>query len=171
MPTSTACERPAKDFDDDTKDAGEIGAGHTVTALYELVPGGAKVEGKGGTAKTLKYQQTDQPQEKPATKLSDAAKSGELLTLSLRYKQPDADESTKLEFTLKDAGAKFNRSSKEFQFAAAVASYGMLLRGSKYRGSATFSAVEEIASGALGKDQHGYRTEFLDLVRRAEQLK
>ena len=151
----------AEDFNDDTKDAGEIGAGHTVTALYEIVPPGkpapaASVEG-------LKYQQPGQP--------SDAAASGELLTLKLRYKQPDAQESQEpLVFTLRDEGQAFGRASADFKFAAAVASFGMLLRDSQHRGETSYDAVLEIAQSALGPDRDGYRAAFLDLVRKAKAL-
>jgi len=152
----------AEDFDNDEKDAGEIGAGHTVTALYELVPAGVEVEG-------LKYQSNSEG-EKKDVKLTRAAKTGELLTLALRYKKPAEDKSKRIEFPLKDSKTKFNRSSKDFQFAAAVASFGMLLRNSEHCGSATLSATEEIAGGAIGKDPNGYRAEFLELVRKAEGL-
>jgi Ca-activated chloride channel family protein len=167
-----------KDFDDDKKDAGEIGAGHTVTALYELVPPGADEAIAGGEAQPqpLKYQQTT-PIEKPAEApqrpepaLTEAAKSGELLTLSLRYKQPEASESTKLEFSLPAKAASFNRASPDFQFASSVALFGMLLRGSKHSGTGKFATVEEIAGSTVGQDPHGYRQEFVELVRIAEQL-
>lgn len=158
-----------EDFDDDTKDAGEIGAGHTVTALYELVPAGADVKEERGGGK-LKYQKTEAPDPKKPEDLTDAATSGEMLTLWLRYKQPDGDKSRRLEFTLKDGGQKFNRASQDYQFAAAVASFGMMLRGSEHQGSMSYSAIEEIASSAVGKDPKGYRMEFVDLVRKASQL-
>ncbi len=162
----------AKDFDDDKKDAGEIGAGHTVTALYELTlvgeePVADDVKGDFGE-EPLKYQQTDEDGNGQPTK---AAKSGELLTLKLRYKRPDADKSTKVDFVLKERGTRFNRSSKDFQFAAAVASFGMLLRDSEYSGTGSFTAIEEIATGATGKDTRGYRAEFVELVRAASKLK
>jgi Ca-activated chloride channel family protein len=170
----------ARDFDDDTKDAGEIGAGHTVTALYELVPAGSNEKipdideaTKGGPS--LKYQQVEQKpaKEKGAAevKLTDAAKNGDLLTLALRYKQPEGDVSTKREFTLPAESKAFNKASRDFQFAASVASFGMLLRNSKYAGDATFASVEEIAGAALGADKQGRRKEFTELVQLAEQLR
>ena len=171
----------AEDFNDDAKDAGEIGAGHTVTALYELVPAGAEVKPLVPTAKVdpLKYQgvedrgqrtgdRENESRNQPA--LTDAAKSGELLTLKLRYKQPDGKESKLLEHPLKDRGGKFNAASKDLQFAAAVASFGMILRGSEHRGQSNLAAVSEIAGGAIGQDEGGYRSEFLDLVRQAQAL-
>jgi Ca-activated chloride channel family protein len=171
----------AKDFNDDKKDAGEIGAGHSVTALYELVPVGAKeaavaaVEGE-----PLKYQRAEDRGQKTeasgkrqlpdGSDLTDAAATGELLTLKLRYKEPDGVESRLIEFPLKDRGGKFNAASKDLQFASAVASFGMILRGSEHKGSGNLAAVSEIASGSLGEDKSGYRAEFVDLVRRAQSL-
>jgi Ca-activated chloride channel family protein len=177
----------APDFDDDTKDAGEIGAGHTVTALYELVPAGSKeaipgIDGEGEKQEEppLKYQRTSESSDssdnppgdaKPQPlKLTKAAGNGELLTLALRYKQPDGEKSTKLEITLPAGTKQFNKASRDFQFAASVASFGMLLRHSRYAGNATYAAVEEIATGALGKDSEGRRAEFVELVRAAEGL-
>jgi Ca-activated chloride channel family protein len=171
----------AKDFDDDTKDAGEIGAGHTVTALYELVPAGSDekipdIDEATEDGQPLKYQQVEQKaaeDEKKATEvqLTDAAKKGDLLTLALRYKPPEGDVSTKREFTLPAESKAFNKASRDFQFAASVASFGMLLRGSKYAGDATFASVEEIAGASLGDDKQGRRQEFVELVQLAEQLR
>jgi Ca-activated chloride channel family protein len=161
----------AEDFNDDKKDAGEIGAGHSVTAIYELVPAGAEVKKVGGESPTtdpLKYQAIDKEvQEANEGRLTEAAKQGELLTLKLRYKEPDGDTSKLLEYPLKDKGSSFNSASKEMQFASAVASFGMVLRQSEHRGTSNLAAVEEIATGALGKDDGGYRAEFVDLVKRA----
>ena len=156
----------AKDFRDDKKDAGEIGAGHTVTALYEIVPAGSGQA--SATAKEgLKYQKPRPAEQQP---LSEAAQSGELLTLRLRYKQPDGQKSSELEFTLEDSEKRFGEASTDFRFASAVASFGMVLRRSQHAGDATLAAVEEFAAGAIGEDSHGYRSEFVDLVRRARQL-
>ena len=150
-----------EDFNDDKKDAGEIGAGHTVTALYEIVPTGKAV----GTPSVdpLKYQQSAKP-------TSEGATSDELLTLKIRYKQPDGDTSTKLEFPISDAGGSFAEATDDFQFAAAVASFGMLLRNSEHRGNTSYAAVLEIAESGAGRDLHEYRAEFLQLVKRARQL-
>jgi Ca-activated chloride channel family protein len=168
----------AQDFNDDKKDAGEIGAGHTVTALYELVPVGAKPEQAAPQpgVQPLKYQETGDSGQEPVAssqepaKLTEAAKSGELLTLKLRYKEPAGQESKLLEVPLKDRGGKFNAASKDLQFSAAVAGFGMILRGSEHKGSASLAAVEEIASGAIGEDAGGYRAELVDLVRKAASL-
>jgi secreted protein with Ig-like and vWFA domain len=160
-----------QDFNDDRKDAGEIGAGHTVTALYEIEPAGSPdaarsilKDGDVGGESSLKYQQA------PRENLTPAAQSGELLTLKIRYKEPDKDTSKLLEFTAKDDGRRFGEASADFRFAASVASFGMMLRSSPYRGNLTYAAVAEFAAGALGKDANGYRAEFLDLVRGAEKL-
>ena len=145
------------EFNDDAKDAGEIGAGHTVTALYELVP--KKANPKFTTSDGLKYQRVATPTE-PPKELTDAAKTGELLTLSLRYKRPDADESTLLESVVKNEQRAFDDASADFRFAASVASFGMHLRNSKHRGSTSFAAIEETAASAIGDDPQGHRTEF-----------
>lgn len=152
-----------RDFDNDRKDAGEIGAGHTVTALYEVVPahdGGPTTSAE----RPLKYQRV------PDKRLTHQARTGELLTLRLRYKEPEQNESRLLEFAAKDSGVRFDQASTEFRFAASVAAFGMVLRDSSGRGSATLAAVEEYAAGTVGKDVNGHRAEFLDLVRRAKSL-
>ena len=151
----------AEDFNDDTKDAGEIGAGHTVTALYELVPAGQEA----GTppVDALKYQQ--QP-----LALSEAAATGELFTLKLRYKEPDGNTSKLLRFPVRDSGQDYAAAPVDFKFAAAVAGFGMLLRDSPYKGNSTFDSVLELAEEGRGTDRHGYRTEFIDLVRKAQGL-
>lgn len=157
-----------QDFNNDQKDAGEIGAGHSVTALYEVAMVGAP-EVKAPSGEPLKYQQV--PAEKPAKELTEAAKNGELLTLKLRYKQPEGKESKLIEFALKDRGGQFNSASPEFQFSSAVVAFGLVLRNSEHRGSANLSAVSEIAGAVTGEDIGGHRAEFLDLVRRAKALR
>ncbi len=152
----------AEDFNDDKKDAGEIGAGHTVTALYEIVPADAKVDVDAADVDALKYQRPAQ--------LTDEADSDELLTLKLRYKQPDGDKSTLISFPVDDNTQRFSEATDDFQFAAAVASFGMLLRDSAYSGNATYDAVSEIAAASVGEDEWGYRSEFLELVKQAKEL-
>ena len=110
----------------------------------------------------LKYQTRVEP--------TEAAESDELLTLKLRYKQPDGDVSKLLEFPLKDIDQAFSKADRDYQFAAAVASFGMLLRNSKYKGDATYASVLEIAAPAAAEDASGYRPEFLELVRKAGRL-
>ena len=149
-----------EDFNDDTKDAGEIGAGHAVTALYEIVPAGGDIPTPD--VDELKYQ-------KPSS-LTKEAKSGEMLTLKLRYKQPDGEKSKLLEFPVKDSGKKADAASGDFKFASAVASFGMLLRGSKYAGDATYDSVLKLADAGKGDDTHGYRAEFIDMVKQAKKV-
>jgi Ca-activated chloride channel family protein len=151
----------AEDFNDDTKDAGEIGAGHTVTALYEIVPAGEKLDTP--PVDPLRYQQLARP--------TDAAASRELLTLKLRYKAPDGQESkAPLVFPVTDAGLQFGQASHDFKFAAAVAGFAMLLRDSQYRGSLTYDAVLEIAQEGKGADRSGYRAAFVEMVGRAKGI-
>ena len=169
----------AEDFNDDKKDAGEIGAGHTVTALYEIVPVGEPVA--SAAVDDLKYApQAVTTEEKvaeqkendePADDDKDQPASDELLTLKIRYKAPDGDVSSKLEFPINDAGQTFAQATDDFKFASAVASFGMLLRNSEHKGNATYAAAAEIAEAASKThDPHGYRQEFVDLVKRAQEL-
>ncbi|GIW80566.1 MAG: hypothetical protein KatS3mg105_2373 [Gemmatales bacterium] len=149
-----------EDFRDDKKDAGEIGAGHTVTALYEVVPAGVKIDLP--EPEKLKYQKPANPENKP---------SDEWLTVKVRYKLPDEKQSQLFEKAFIDEGARWQDASDDFRFAAMVASFGMLLRDSKYKGNATFASISEMAANALGRDPFGYRAEFLKLVERASHLK
>jgi len=151
----------AEDFNDDRKDAGELGAGHSVTALYEVVPVGTPgVSARG--VDPLRYQQP-----RAAT---ETAGSGELLTVKLRYKLPDGDRSWLMARPLTDRGLGLSAASADFCFAAAVAEWGMLLRGSRFRGEASYAQVADLARGALGSDRGGYRAEFLRLVGTSRQL-
>jgi Ca-activated chloride channel family protein len=154
------------DFNDDTKDAGEIGAGHTVTALYEVVPAGkaSQPADKARPAvEPLKYQK--------GTTLTDKAASGELMTLSLRYKQPDGQESKKLEFAVKDTGQRYAQASGDFKFASAVALFGMLLRESPHKGTGTLDAAVELAQEGRGSDLDGRRAEFIELIKASKGLR
>ena len=157
----------AQDFNDDKKDAGEIGAGHTVTALYELIPAG-----KAGKKEAKKLPEVDALKyQTPAEPVPQAKElAGELLTLKLRYKQPEGDVSKLLEQPLKNEVTSYAKASPDFKFASSVAGFGMLLRHSKYHGSATFDAVLELAQEGIGHDEGGYRKEFLELVRKAKSL-
>lgn len=150
-----------EDFADDTKDAGELGAGHTVTALYEIIPYGSEEEFPG--SEDLKYQQTQISRE--------AFKSNEVLTLKLRYKQPDGDRSRLIEHPLKDRQVVLAEASDNFRFAAAVAAYGMLLRESDFIGDMTYSQVVVLAREGKGRDVHGYRAEFVQLVEKTQLLR
>ncbi len=150
----------AEDFKDDSKDAGEIGAGHTVTALYEIVPAGQPVP--ESDVDPSKYQELNE--------LTEAAASDELLTVRLRYKDPDGQTSKPLEVPVIAEETSFDDVTDDFQFAACVAQFGMLLRDSKHRGDASFDSVLEIAAASLGPDDAGYRAEFVELVKTARGL-
>jgi Ca-activated chloride channel family protein len=151
-----------EDFNDDTKDAGELGAGHTVTALYEIVPVGVNVP--VGSVDKLKYQQT-----KNDVSLPKFADSKELLTVKLRYKEPDKDVSRKLEVPVLANRMNLN-ASQDFNFAMAAAMFGQLLRDSDFTGNAKYSDVINLARKGLGNDPNGYRHEFIRLVEAVEQL-
>jgi Ca-activated chloride channel family protein len=155
-----------EDFNDDTKDAGEIGAGHTVTALYEVVPAGQSAPGTPAVD-PLKYQGAAASE--PVSAILRPI-SPELLTLKLRYKQPDGDVSKLLEFPLTDRGETWEKSSRDFRFAAAVAGFGMLLRESPHRGTATWESIRELAMEGRGEDRTGYRGEFLTLIDKAKAV-
>ena len=165
-----------EDFNDDKKDAGEIGASHAVTALYEVVPAGTAAKGAADerpSVDPLKYQKPAQPAATATATTTTAAggHSGELLTLKLRYKQPDGDTSALIETPVKDAGQTFAKASRDFKFASSVAAFGMILRESPHKGRATYGAVLEWAEdGLAGKDRSGYRNEFVELVKRAKGM-
>ena len=148
---------PKEDFNDDARTAGAVGAGHTVTALYELVPAGMAATTPG--VDPLKYQKPVQP--------SASADSNEILTVKIRSKEPEKDQSVLSEFAVKDSAQKFSRASQDFKFAAAVAAFGMVLRDSPYKGSANLESVLEWAKEGRGTDSQDYRQEFIRLVHRA----
>ena len=145
-----------EDFEDDKKDAGEIGAGHTVTALYELIPA------KGATTDGLRYQ-----------KQVKEGFANELAFLKIRYKDPvvkdakSVEESTPIPFSLTD----LTQTDDDYRFAAAVAEWGMLLRNSKYKAKSSYKQVIDLAKNAIGKDEEGYRKEFIRLVELSEKIK
>ncbi|MCC7014629.1 MAG: VWA domain-containing protein [Planctomycetes bacterium] len=150
-----------EDFADDAKDAGEIGGGHTVTALYELVPVGVPFEvASSGAVPT-----DSRPQ------LERTPDEGQVCLVQLRYKAPDGDSSRLTSHVVRAANDDFAHASLDQRFAAAVAAFGMKLRGSPHVVQLSFADIERLASGALGRDERGYRVEFLDLVRRAGQLR
>jgi len=156
----------AEDFNNDLKDAGDVGSGHTVTALFEIVPLGVGVDVAGGAgAEPLRYQQ-------PAVAATrSATTSREMLNLRIRYKDPEGSESKLLEVPLVDRGAPFASANTDFRFAAAVAGFGMILRDSPYKGSATLDWVLATATNSRGADKNGYRDEFIRLVQRAMQIR
>ncbi|MGB2579664.1 Ca-activated chloride channel family protein [Elusimicrobium simillimum] len=142
-----------QDFNDDKKDAAEMGAGHTVTILYEVIPVDVKSE-LAPDIDTLKY-----------AKKSDGIGSGELLTVKIRYKEPSSDKSKLMEKEL-DANSyvAFDKSSDDMRFAASVAQFGQILKGSQYKGDMTVKQVLDTAKKAKGTDDEGYRAEFIRIV-------
>jgi Ca-activated chloride channel family protein len=156
-----------EDFNDDKVDAGEIGAGHTVTALYEIVPVGVKIEHESPSVDPLKYQSD-------ATLLrryNDDANLGELLTLKVRAKAPDGEQSALQTFPLTDSGSHFATASADLKFATAVAGFGMMLRDSEHRGATSWTKVSAWARAGISDDLGGYRHEFLELIDKAAALK
>ena len=147
-----------EDFEDDKKDAGELGSGHTVTALYEI-----KLANKSSLKKNaLKYQTTN---------LNNVAKEGdEVATVKFRYKKPDGKKSILLQEVIPYKNNYVNDMSENFRFSAAVAGFGMLLRNSEHKGDASCKSIIDLASNAKGKDPEGYRSEFIQLVKLSEHL-
>lgn len=150
---------PARDFNDDKKDAGEIGAGHRVTALYEVIP---KEHMPAEINLSLKYQAA-------AIKKSDAT-TAEFCTVKLRYKQPDADKSVLIERPVSTPDNLILQATQDFDFQSSVVAFGMLLRNSAHRGNTDFGLIRELALGGVGNDRYGYRREFYSLVLKAERL-
>jgi Ca-activated chloride channel family protein len=151
----------ARDFNDDQKDAGEIGAGHTVTALYEVIPVGVK-SSFSGSVDDLKYQ----VETKPVIRNN----SREIMTVKLRYKKPDGDLSKLIEQPVMDSSIAFDKTSENFRFSAAVAEFGMLLKQSPFRQDADFDRLISTAQKSIGKDNEGYRAEFVRLAKSAKLL-
>ncbi|MFY0684925.1 MAG: von Willebrand factor type A domain-containing protein [Balneola sp.] len=148
-----------EDFNNDEKDAGELGAGHTVTALYEVIPHGVDLDPSLSDIDPLKYQTPTEP------------KNGfgdELMTVKLRYKKPDGDKSILLSTIVKNSTDE--TLSENLGFAASVASFGMLLRDSKFKGNSSFKLVQDLAKESKGSDDNGYRSEFIKMVELAELL-
>ncbi len=151
-----------EDFNDDKKDAGELGSGHTVTALYEVIPVGVKSDFLK-SVDTLKYQKNVVP-------LSRSAQTDEILTVKFRYKAPDGDVSKLIEHPVKDNQVAIARTSDNFRFAASVAQFGMLLRNSEFKSNASYADVLSLARKAKGNDEEGYRSEFIRLAESAQLL-
>ena len=158
---------PAKeDFNNDSIDAGEIGAGHTMTALYEVVPVGVEMPA-ASDGDPLKYRMAKP--DHPKAKAGNPA-SAEMLTLKIHYKDPAGDVSNKLEYTLYDKGTGFADATEDFKFASSVAAFGMILRDSPYKGSATLADIAAWGRAGVGRDAGGYRNEFLGMVERSKGL-
>jgi Ca-activated chloride channel family protein len=153
-------ELAARDFNNDWKDGGEIGAAHTVTALYEIIPASHAVRPE---VDPLKYQSSPRP---VCTSIT-----GELLTVKIRYKHPDGNRSAKFEFALDDNGCRYEDASRDFKFASAVACFGLLLRHSPYVSNVSYDDVINWAHDAKGSDRGNYRSEFINLVETARALR
>jgi len=151
-----------EDFNDDKKDAGELGSGHTVTALYEVIPVGVESDFLK-EVDPLKYQKNVVP-------LSKSSQTDEILTVKFRYKAPDGDVSKLIEHPVKDKQISIAKTSDNFRFAASVAQFGMLLRNSEFKSDASYSDVLNLARKAKGNDEEGYRSEFIRLVESAQLL-
>jgi Ca-activated chloride channel family protein len=151
-----------EDFNDDKKDAGELGSGHTVTALYEIIPTGINSSFLANVD-PLKYQGKIE-------KLSNIKQTDELVTVKFRYKAPDGEVSRMIEHAIVDNKVNADNTSDNFRFAASVAEFGMLLRNSKFKGQASFDNVLSSAKKAKGQDDEGYRSEFIRMVGTAQLL-
>jgi Ca-activated chloride channel family protein len=151
----------SEDFNDDTKDAGELGSGHTVTALYEVIPVGVK-DDFTKLVDPLKYQSND--------KRSATNTTNEIMTIKLRYKQPDGEISKLITNTVTDNHVDLSNTSDNFRFSAAVAEFGLLLRNSEFKQQASYQQVINLAGSAKGNDLNGYRSEFVQLVQSAGSL-
>ena len=148
----------AEDFNDDTKDAGDLGAGHTVTALYEVIPAGVASATPVRGLDDLRYQSTE---------VRSEASSPELMFVKLRYKDPDGKRSRLLTRKVIDGTTM---PSSDFTFAASVAAFGMVLRDSRYCGGTDMEEILRWARSSVGEDLQGYRSEFVELVRAAHKL-
>ncbi len=149
-----------EDFNNDKKDAGELGAGHTVTALYEIIPAGSKQ--KLNNVDPLKYQETK-------AKFSTAS-SNEIMTVKFRYKPPKEDKSRLIVVPVVDNNVALSKTSDNFRFSAAVAGFGMLLRDSKFKNNLTYDNVISLAKNSKGDDENGYRTELVSLIESCSLL-
>ena len=151
-----------EDFTDDTKDAGELGAGHSVTALYEVIPSGVESEVKLPEIEASNAQLNSV---EPAV-----YGDNELMQVQLRYKLPDHNDSQLLTYPLEDQGLRLEEASTNFKFSAAVAAFGMVLRGSQFKGTASFEQVLSWANDSQGPDLDGYRAEFIRLVQNSKKI-
>ncbi len=151
-----------EDFNNDKKDAGELGAGHTVTALYEIVPKGVPISNALLPVDPLKYQTKTEVEE-----ISNDYKN-EVMTVKLRYKKPDENNSSLITKVVNTSDS--HEISRDLAFASSVASFGMLLKDSKFKGDSSFDMVKELAQNGKGEDRNGYRSEFIKIVELAELL-
>ncbi|HWK89138.1 MAG TPA: von Willebrand factor type A domain-containing protein [Longimicrobium sp.] len=147
-----------EDFNDDARDAGELGAGHSVTALYEVIPVGVRTDARIRGVDSLRYSIPPRP---------GARQTGELAFVKIRYKLPDSETSRLMEQAVREGG---RAPSADFSFATAVAGFGMLLRDSEHRGTLTLDQVIRMAERSRGRDPQGYRADFIRLARRFGEL-
>jgi len=144
-----------EDFNNDKKDAGELGSGHTVTALYEIIPVGVEDQ-YTDSIDPLKYQDSKT--------IKKRNYGNEMMTVKLRYKQPDENTSKLLSKTVKNKVSEFENTSDNFRFSASIAGFGMILRDSEFKGKSDFKQVIKWANAAKGQDKNGYRAEFIRLI-------
>jgi Ca-activated chloride channel family protein len=149
-----------EDFNNDRKDAGELGAGHTVTALYEVIPAG--VQSDFYSIDPLKYQ--------PANQSPEEEYGNELLTVKLRYKEPDKNKSVLISETVRTSAVSIDETSDDFRWSATVAAFGMWLRKSEYLNGYTLEEISEMAVIARGSDPEGYRSELIRLIKSQANL-
>ena len=153
----------AQDFNDDKKDAGELGAGHSVTALYEVIPVGVETDVNLPDVEDLRYQQNNVD--------PSAYNSDELMLVKFRYKEPKGTVSKLIQQPVVDGGLQFENASNDLKFAAAIAQFGMILRDSEYKGNANFNDVLKLAKESKGVDLEGYRAEFIKMVETSRGLR
>ncbi len=154
-----------EDFNDDTKDAGEMGAGHSVTALYEIVPSNVSFDDQSSNIDALKYQN------QKASKTNATANKGEILTVKVRYKEPTADISTKTEHILAATDyTPIETASNNFQWASTVTTFGIKLQNTPLEKDISYEALLEVAQKAKDKDSFGYRQEMIDLIQKVKEL-
>ena len=151
-----------EDFNNDKKDAGELGAGHTVTALYEIIPVGVKAT-EIGSVDALRYQKIE-------AKKIEGQYAEEMMVIKFRYKEPKDSLSQLIVHTMKDKTMKLANSSENFRFSAAVAEFGMVLRNSKFKGTSTYDQAMELAKNSKGADEGGYRAAFIKMIKTASLL-
>jgi Ca-activated chloride channel family protein len=161
-----------EDFNDDKKDAGELGSGHTVTALYEISLYDS--EESISNVDSLRYQTTANNRYQTTTTIKSTRECfnycNEILNVKVRYKYPESDNSQLINMPVTEILNEFDESSDNFRFSSAVAAFGMLLRDSEFKGDLSYEKIQEIASQAKGKDLQGYRSEFIQLVELADLL-
>ncbi|MCH5597240.1 YfbK domain-containing protein [Niabella ginsengisoli] len=151
-----------EDFNDDKKDAGELGSGHTVTALYEIIPVGINAP-ELKIVDDLKYHNNKEA-------ASGFANSNEVMTVKFRYKKPDGDKSLLLQKVIAGSPVTFRNASENIHLAAGLAQFGMLLRNSEYKGTGGYELAQQIISQTSKTDKDGYRKELLELLKTVRKI-